>query len=75
MKETAEKDRNIKIMRNEGPDRLGHTILYDTLVDMASNDSTKPRVALYARVSTKNNGQDSETQLVVLREYANVRGL
>lgn len=42
---------------------------------MASNDSTKPRVALYARVSTKNNGQDSETQLVVLREYANVRGL
>ena len=42
---------------------------------MASNDSTKPRVALYARVSTKNNGQDPETQLVALREYANVRGL
>jgi hypothetical protein len=28
MKETAEKDKNIKIHRNEGPKRLGHTILY-----------------------------------------------
>ena len=31
-------DPNVKIHRNEGPERLGHTILYDTLVDMASND-------------------------------------
>jgi len=38
MKETAKKDGNIKITRNEGPNRLGHTILYDTLVDMATND-------------------------------------
>ena len=38
MQKTAEKDGNIKIHRNEGPDRLGHTILYDTLVDMATND-------------------------------------
>ena len=38
MKETAEKDGNIKIMRNEGPNRLGHTILYDKLVEMATND-------------------------------------
>ena len=38
MKETAKKDGNIKIHRNEGPERLGHTILYDTLVDMATND-------------------------------------
>ena len=38
MQETAEKDGNIKITRNEGPNRLGHTILYDTLVDMATND-------------------------------------
>jgi len=38
MKEIAEKDSNVKIHRNEGPTRLGHTILYDTLVDMASND-------------------------------------
>ena len=38
MQEIAEKDNNVKIHRNEGPTRLGHTILYDTLVDMASND-------------------------------------
>jgi len=38
MQETAKKDGNIKITRNEGPNRLGHTILYDTLVDMATND-------------------------------------
>ena len=31
-------DPNVKIHRNNGPERLGHTILYDTLVDMASND-------------------------------------
>jgi DNA invertase Pin-like site-specific DNA recombinase len=33
------------------------------------------KVALYARVSTKNNGQDPETQLVALREYVTARGL
>ena len=39
MQETAEKDINVKIHRNEGPNRLGHTILYDTLVnDYATND-------------------------------------
>jgi len=38
MNEIAEKDNNVKIHRNEGPTRLGHTILYDTLVGMASND-------------------------------------
>ncbi len=32
------------------------------------------RVALYARVSTKNNGQDPETQLLALRDYASARG-
>jgi len=38
MKGIAEKDENVKIHRNEGPTRLGHTILYDTLVDMATSD-------------------------------------
>ena len=39
MQKTAEKDINVKIHRNEGPNRLGHTILYDTLVnDYATND-------------------------------------
>ena len=38
-------------------------------------EGSRPRVALYARVSTKGNGQDPETQLLPLREYAQVRGL
>ena len=38
MKDIQSKDPNVKIHRNEGPTRLGHTILYDTLVDMATND-------------------------------------
>ena len=39
MLEIAEKDGNVKIHRNEGPTRLGHTILYDTLInDYATND-------------------------------------
>jgi DNA invertase Pin-like site-specific DNA recombinase len=33
------------------------------------------KCALYARVSTKNNGQNPETQLLPLREYAKARGL
>ena len=40
---------------------------------MANRNSTPARVAIYARVSTKNNGQDPETQLLALREYAKAR--
>ena len=37
--ERMEKDSNFKAIRNEGPTRLGHTILYDTLVnEVASNN-------------------------------------
>lgn len=35
---------------------------------------TQKRVALYARVSTLDKGQDPETQLLALREYAARRG-
>ena len=39
MQKIAEIDNNVKIHRNEGPTRLGHTILYDTLInDYATND-------------------------------------
>ena len=39
MQKIAKKDHNVKIHRNEGPKRLGHTILYDTLInDYATND-------------------------------------
>ncbi len=38
MQAIAEKDKNVRIIRNSGPDRLGHTILYDRLVELATND-------------------------------------
>jgi len=39
LKEISKKDSNVKIHRNDGPTRLGHTILYDTLInDYATND-------------------------------------
>ena len=41
---------------------------------MAVQSPHTPRVALYARVSTKNKDQDPETQLVALREFAGHRG-
>jgi glycosyltransferase involved in cell wall biosynthesis len=38
-KETASKDPNFKWIRNDGPTRLGHTILYDRLInEVATND-------------------------------------
>ncbi len=42
---------------------------------MANRNSTPARVAIYARVSTKNNGQDPDTQLMALRDYAKARKL
>ncbi len=42
---------------------------------MANRNSTPARVAIYACVSTKNNGQDPETQLLALREYVKARKL
>ena len=40
---------------------------------MKNQQSTTKRVALYARVSTLDKGQDPETQLVQLRQYAQAR--
>lgn len=38
-RETANKDKNFKFIINEGPDRLGHTILYDKLInEVATNE-------------------------------------
>ena len=40
LQEIKSKDDNVKIYRNEGPERLGLTILYDKIVEeMATNDS------------------------------------
>ncbi len=42
---------------------------------MAYIDLSTKRVGLYARVSTRNNGQNPQTQLLALREYAKARGM
>ena len=38
LKEIEKTDSKLQIHRNEGPERLGHTILYDTLVSMARTE-------------------------------------
>jgi len=39
VREIMKKDENVKLHINEGPERLGHTILYDTLIyDYATHD-------------------------------------
>jgi len=43
-------------------------------VSTLPQESTQPRVALYARISTLNHGQNVDLQLRELREYALARG-
>ena len=45
-----------------------------TRVLMPGNEPRAPRVALYARVSTRDGDQDPEVQLAALREYVVARG-
>ena len=44
------------------------------ITDIGRNEMTTKRVALYARVSTLNHGQDPEVQLRELRAYCERRG-
>jgi len=44
LQEISQRDKNMKIHRNEGPTRLGHTILYDTLIN---NYATNNIVMIY----------------------------
>ena len=63
MQEIVKKDKNVKIHRNEGPKRLGHTILYDTLVnDYATNDI----VMIYHADMYALPGLDEEASKLVL---------
>ena len=48
--------------------------LYDTLLSAMKRAASIQRVALYARVSTKDGRQDTENQLIALREYCARRG-
>lgn len=49
-------------------------VLYITTVLWHSLFTMKSRVALYARVSTKDKGQDNENQLIQLRAFAKSQG-
>jgi DNA invertase Pin-like site-specific DNA recombinase len=48
-------------------------LLYDTLVAMKQQAKVE-KVALYARVSTKDGRQDTENQLIALRDYSAKQG-
>jgi DNA invertase Pin-like site-specific DNA recombinase len=48
--------------------------LYDTLVAAMKRIAAIEKVALYARVSTKDGRQDTENQLIAVREYCQKQG-
>jgi predicted site-specific integrase-resolvase len=48
--------------------------LYDTLIAAMKRAASIEKVALYARVSTKDGRQDTENQLIALREYCDKQG-
>ena len=54
---------------------VSESALYDTLIAaMKQRVAGIEKVALYARVSTKDGRQDTENQLIALREYAAKQG-
>ena len=60
-------------MINKGFYLYKRVVIKELLTDWVIMVSHK-RVAIYARVSTIDKGQDPETQLITLREYAQRRG-
>ena len=60
-------------MKNKALDLYKRTVIKEFLSDRGSMVAQK-QVAIYARVSTLDKGQDPETQLLALRAYAARRG-
>ena len=60
-------------MKNKALDLYKRTVIKECLSDRVSMVAQK-QVAIYARVSTLDKGQDPETQLLALRAYAARRG-
>ena len=60
-------------MKSQGFYAYIQVIIKELLSDRGTMVAQK-REALYARVSTTDKGQDPETQLIALREYAAQRG-
>jgi DNA invertase Pin-like site-specific DNA recombinase len=53
---------------------VSNRLLYGTLVSAMKHQPKIENVALYARVSTKDGRQDTENQLIALREYCGKQG-
>src|SRR5579863_8435837 len=53
---------------------VSNRALYDTIVAAMKRIASIEHVALYARVSTKDGRQDTENQLIALREYSAKQG-
>ena len=53
---------------------VANSILYDTLISAMKRTASIERIALYARVSTKDGRQDTENQLLQLRDYCAKQG-
>src|SRR5579863_2897412 len=53
---------------------VSNRALYDTIVAAMKRIAKIEKVALYARVSTKDGRQDTENQLIALREYCTKQG-
>jgi len=60
-------------LKNKALDLYKRTVIKEFLSDRRAMGAQK-RVAIYARVSTVDKGQDPETQLLALRDYAERRG-
>src|SRR5215471_10107848 len=54
--------------------RVANRVHYDTLVSAMSDTTKIEKVALYARVSTKDGRQETENQLLQLRDYCAKQG-
>lgn len=53
---------------------VANRLLYETMVTAMKQQPKVEKVALYARVSTKDGRQDTENQLIALREYCGKQG-
>src|SRR5215472_3739739 len=53
---------------------VSNRLLYDTVIGAMKHRTKIEKVALYARVSTKDGRQDTENQLLALREYCGKQG-
>jgi predicted site-specific integrase-resolvase len=57
------------MVRGAGRLKLSKSTSQNARCDVVAKQQTMTKVALYARVSTKGGRQDTENELIALREY------